>query len=472
MKKIFIVLFAFFLIASLSNNAFAACSPGSNWTATWTDAFAQTTYNLVAPCKVYIGTPFTITATVTDSAYPDDDVAFGWAIKDNGTTISGGGFNWLGTINGQWQQVIEQTYTGTPVDHVIEFKFSDLGEGSGAHMWAASLIGDLTVDPYPPAPNTPPVADASPDVFLESKDQGATIIAGTASDQDGDALSFRWLEDTVELQASRQVDASGNASLSLAEVPALSIGSHTFTLEVSDGTSVVTDTVVVSLENSKPMAAPAAGGTFSIGQDIPLAGSVADFDGDTLSYRWLEGTSVLAEGVISVPAGGTPVNLPEQIIPGGLPLGTHTLVLEVCDGIQTVAVSAEVTVIDTAAPTLAPAASTYILWPPTGRMTEVTITANARDDSGGPVMLSVTVSVSQPSLKSKRGKVEPDYSIVSIDQSAGVIVLQLRSSKGNEEERIYSATITAGDASGNSSSSEVRIKAARSGGGKAARRKG
>lgn len=460
MKKIQPVLFVFFLIIALNNTVFAVCSPGSNWTATWTDSFGQTTYTLVAPCKVYIGIPFTVTATVTDSAYPNDDVAFGWAIKDNGTTILGGGFNWLGTVNGQWQQVIEQTYSGTPVDHLIEFQFSDMGEGGGSHWWASNLIGDVTVDPYPPSQNTPPVVDAGPDVFLESKNQNATVIAGASSDEDGDSLSYRWLEGTGELQASRQVDASGNAPLHLAEIPALAVGSHTFTLEVSDGTSVVTDAMVVSIENSKPLAVPAAGGTFPIGQDIPLTGTVADYDGDTLSYRWLEGTAVLAEGAISAPAGGTPVALPEQVVPGGLPLGTHMLMLEVDDGTNMVASTTEITVIDTAAPTLAPAASTNILWPPNGRMTEVTINANAQDDSGEPIMISVMVSVNQQSLKDKGKNVLPDYSVVSIDQSAGVIVLQLRNSRRNEGDRIYSITITAVDTAGNSSSSEARILAA------------
>lgn len=175
MKKVQTALTVFFLAALLTNSVFAACAPGSNWTAVWTDSYGQTTYTLVAPCKVYIGIPFDITATVTDSAYPNNNVAFGWAIRDNGATISGGGFNWLATANGQWQKVITQTYSGTPVDHLIEFRFSDMGPGGGSHWWSAGLIGDITVDPYPPTRNTPPVADAGPDIFIASSGRGSTV---------------------------------------------------------------------------------------------------------------------------------------------------------------------------------------------------------------------------------------------------------------------------------------------------------
>ncbi|MDO8413166.1 MAG: hypothetical protein Q7S51_05170, partial [Gallionellaceae bacterium] len=69
-----------FFIWFYSSAGFAACTPGSNWTAAWTDSFNQTTYTLTAPCKVYIGIPFSLTATVTDSVYPNDWVAHSWAI--------------------------------------------------------------------------------------------------------------------------------------------------------------------------------------------------------------------------------------------------------------------------------------------------------------------------------------------------------------------------------------------------------
>lgn len=460
MKKAACFVFALLLNGALNHAAFAACTPGSTWTAVWTDSLNQTSYMLEAPCKVYIGIPFTITATVSDAAYPNVDVGFGWAIKDNGGIIAGGGFNWITTISGQWQKVIEQTYTGTPIDHLIEFKFSDLGAGSGAHFWASSLIGNITVDPYPPASNTPPAADAGPDIFLESKDLNLTTIHGSASDADGDSLSYRWLENSVELQASLPVDASGDAPLHLATIAPLSIGSHTLTLEVSDGTTAGTDTVVVAVENSLPIAAAAAGGTFQAGEDIRLNGTVADYDGDVVTYRWLEGVMILAQGTLSTPSGGAPAALPEFVIPGGLPLGSHNLVVEVNDGIHTATASAaRINVIDTLAPTLAPRASTNILWPPNGEITEVRINANAHDNGNGPLLLSVMVTENLPSGNGKDKKDVPHYSVKTIDQAAGIIVLELRSAKGKGGDRVYEAALTVVDASGNSSSAVVAIKA-------------
>jgi len=456
MKKAILILLVI-LALSITQRAFAVCTPGSNWTAVWTDSFLQTTYSIEAPCKVYIGIPFTITATVTDSVYPNNNVGFGWTIKDNSAVIAGGGFNWITTAGGQWQKVLTQTYTGTPIDHVLEFQFSDMGQGSGAHLWAANLIGDLTVDPFPPTANTPPQAEAGSDLLMASSDQNSTSLHGTASDADGDTLTYRWLEGAVELQASRQVDAAGNAPCDLAAAPRLSTGSHTFTLEVSDGSATVTDNVVVSVENSRPLAAPSVSGTFPVNEDISLTGTVADYDGDVLAYRWLEGSTVLAQGSVIAPAGGTPVQLPAQVLFSGLHVGSHTITLELNDGINTVVAETIVTVIDTVAPTLAPSSSTTILWPPNGKMTHVTINANTHDNSGGQVKLTVMVTSSQPPRMDKRGRGTSDYSVLTIDQTTGVIVLALRNAQ--EKELTYTVAITATDASGNSSVATVSIKA-------------
>lgn len=462
MKKTMFVLSALVFIVFFNSAVFAVCAPGSSWTASWTDSYGQTTYTMEAPCKVYIGIPFTITALVTDNAYPNNYVACLWSITDNGSVIAdgGAGLGWLSTVNGQWQKTMEITYTGIPVDHTLQFSFLDLGQGGGAHFWGTKLIGDVTVDPYPPSANKPPVAEAGPDIYLTSDNRNSAIVQGTAFDADGNPLTYRWLEGDSVLQSFLAVDESGNAPLDLLVVSPLSIGAHTLTLEVSDGVVTVTDTVVVSVENSPPIAAPAGGATVQIGENISLNGDVADHDGDTLSYKWMEGDIILAEGVISTCYGGKPVPLPEQVLIGGLSLGSHTLTLQVRDGINTASATIVVNVIDTIAPTLAPAASTNILWPPNGGMTEVTINTNARDNSGGPVMLSVRMSSNEAPQKNKDGNIIPDYVIVSIDQSSGIIVLQLRAARsGKGKDRIYSITITATDALENSADVEVLIKA-------------
>ena len=130
------------------------------------------------------------------------------------------------------------------------------------------------------------------------------------------------------------------------------------------------------------------------------------------------------------------------------------------DGIQTVSAVTTVIVIDSSAPSLAPTASTNILWPPNGEMTTVTIKADAYDNSGGPVMLSVLVTSNEPSKTDKDGNVIPDFSVISIDQATGVITLLLRASRlGNGGGRVYTVAVTAVDGSGNSSTAEVIIQA-------------
>lgn len=131
-------------------------TPDTSWIASWSDQFNQTTYTLTAPCKVFVDTPFNITATVTDTTYTLTPVAVMWSLEDNGSVIAGGGFNWLDVdAAGQWQLTLTPTYTGTPIDHLLNFKFTDLGKGGGAHWWSSAIIGNITVDPFPPLSASP-----------------------------------------------------------------------------------------------------------------------------------------------------------------------------------------------------------------------------------------------------------------------------------------------------------------------------
>ena len=74
-------------------------------------------------------------------------------------------------------------------------------------------------------PNLAPVADAGTDVVINSADQSLTIIQGTASDPDGDALQYRWLEADAELATWADVVNSA-APLNLGTMPAFPLGDH------------------------------------------------------------------------------------------------------------------------------------------------------------------------------------------------------------------------------------------------------
>src|SRR6266496_973856 len=329
------------LLLVSSSRAMAECDysnpdPGSTWTATWTNPSGLRTYSLEAPCKVNLGQEFTYTAKVVvsqDCPLSTNPVAGFWKILDNGE-VQFYDASWIHLTDRQWVKTMTTTYSGDPISHTLEFAFTDLGGtcyASGMFWFPDAHILGVTVATSPPV-NNAPIVDAGPDVAFASKEQSATTISGSASDADGEALSYRWLDGATELQGFRPVDGSGAAPLDLSAVPALSLGTHLFTLEVTDGHAVVGDTVTVSVANSPPVAAPFSSGNLELGESLTLTADVADFDGGTLTYRWVEGDAVLAEGTVVV-APGPATPLPAHTI-SGLSLGNHLLTLIVSDGID------------------------------------------------------------------------------------------------------------------------------------------
>jgi hypothetical protein len=75
---------------------------------------------------------------------------------------------------------------------------------------------------------------------------------------------------------------------------------HTLTLEVTDGEETALDDMQLTILNSPPNASPNGGGIFEINADVTLGGYVSDFDGDLLSYQWMEGAAVLFSGTVQV----------------------------------------------------------------------------------------------------------------------------------------------------------------------------
>jgi hypothetical protein len=266
----------------------------------------------------------------------------------------------------------------------------------------------------------------------------------------------------------------GTANLSLAApVPAFSIGVHTLTLEVTDGQSTVSDTMTLTVANSPPEAQVTP--THQVVQvnldAIIITAEVADFDGDELSYQWLKGGQVLDSGTVTAPANGTAVSVDDLVIAAGdprFPLGVHEVQFEVSDGVNpAVTVTATVEVKDTTAPTLTPTASTTMLWPPNGMLRPVTIWANAFDNGGGLITLTVNVQSDEPTCGHcgrRCGRhcghwAQADWYIDSIDNETGVIRLRLRAERlGRGDGRVYTITITATDQSSNQTSASVEVR--------------
>lgn len=305
--------------------------------------------------------------------------------------------------------------------------------------------------------NVAPVADAGVNLTIASKDQNSTTIQGTASDSDGDPLTYRWLEGTTELSSWQGVGANAEAYLNLSTVPPFDIGQHTLTLEVSDGQSTSSDEMILTVDNSAPHAAPTGGGVYGYGDPVSLGGQVSDFDGDTLSYEWSEGASVITSGGIQTTKGGYPVDLPTYT--NSPTLGSHTYTLRINDGVNAdVTSDIEVSVTDSTTPTLSPVPDKSILWPSNHKMVAITIEANAQDNTGGPAALTASVSSNEPDSGLWDGDIGPDWTEPIINQSTGIITLRLRAERdGSGNGRIYTITVTATDESNNSSNAQLEI---------------
>lgn len=328
----------------------------------------------------------------------------------------------------------------------------------GTTDWNGVAIDNFTFTfPYFESANTPPTADAGNNLTIQSYQVLATTIHGSVTDTDaGDILTYKWLEgDTVQLD-STPVGANGDCPLSLAGL-GLSLGTHNLILEISDGKSTISDEMILSIGNSEPNAAPSGEGSYDIGSIVTLSGEVSDFDGDLLTYTWLEGSTVLGFGTVQSIFEGTAVNLPNNSI-AGLGLGDHTITLEVTDEINAVVKTITVTIKDDSKPTIAPVADPLILWPPNHKMVNISINANASDNSGLPVVLTANVSSNEPVISDEDGDLSPDWTQPVINQATGVITLQLRAERsGKGSGREYSISIAATDYSGNSSIAVVTI---------------
>jgi hypothetical protein len=155
--------------------------------------------------------------------------------------------------------------------------------------------------------NTPPVADAGPDLTVFTKDIAGTVIAGTATDADeGDTLQYRWVEGEVAFTLWAPVGANGEAPLNLGDMDPqyLEVGTHTLTLEVFDGTATSSDDMVLTIEiaaisiDIKPGSYP---NSINLGSNgvVPVAIlSAADFDATLLPAEnvFLAGSGVAVRG--------------------------------------------------------------------------------------------------------------------------------------------------------------------------------
>ena len=165
--------------------------------------------------------------------------------------------------------------------------------------------------------NQPPVANAGPDQTVVDNGgdsvESVTLNGSNSSDPDGSIVTYEWREGVTFV-------ASGATPSVL-----LSVGVHTLTLQVTDDRgATASDTVAITVRANQPPVANAGpdqiltdtGGDGS--EAVVLNGSASsDPDGTIVSYVWRKGATVIALGVTPAPV--------------SLPVGVHTITLQVTD---------------------------------------------------------------------------------------------------------------------------------------------
>ena len=133
--------------------------------------------------------------------------------------------------------------------------------------------------------NSPPVADAGKDQTTHAGD--AVILDGTGSyDPDGDGFSYSWTLDAKPVGSSAALD---DPSASSPFFVADKIGEYRISLVVTDihGSSSDPDEVVVSTQNSAPLADAGEDQAASLWDTVTLDGSLSsDPDGDPITFSW------------------------------------------------------------------------------------------------------------------------------------------------------------------------------------------
>jgi len=171
--------------------------------------------------------------------------------------------------------------------------------------------------------------------------------------------------------------------------------------------------------------------------------------GSALTVVWsLNGVAVKTN---QVPAGTAPTST-NVMFSGQLPPGTNMVQITVTDSSGVSAsCGTTVTIVDTTPPVITKvSASPSVLWPPNHKMVMVTVNATAKDTCGPATWNIVSVKSNEPANGRGDGNTSPDWQIT------GNHTVSLRAERsGNGSGRIYTITIQATDAAGNTSTSQT-----------------
>jgi len=346
--------------------------------------------------------------------------------------------------NPQWIRFLQQDSAGYAV--AVD---EDLGDVyvAGLAAYAGSYY-DLVVLHYAGVVNRAPTAA---DMSLSTDEDTPASVTLQASDPDGDSLSF------VPVTGPAHGTLTGTAPhLTYHPAPGW-YGTDSFTYKASDGkvdSNLATVTITVQPVNDLPTASAGTDQVLEgtgVTTPVTLTGSGSDPDGDTLTFTWSHGASVL----------GNTASLTVS-----LPLGVHVLNLTVDDGYGGIAADEViVTIRDTTAPTITAPAPVVVpesdplgtpisLTPPTVTdicdpspsmisdapalfpLGETTVTWKARDASGNQATATQQVSVAPGSPSNQLSNLNK---LISYGVASGQIDPALQSSLSAKVEAALEA---------------------------------
>ena len=201
------------------------------------------------------------------------------AADDSDFAVSSGTFEWLDGQSGAKTIVVNAL--NDDENEPEEKFFVRLFDPKNGATLAQPNIAMITIAQS--GVNSAPVVSAGEDTQVET---GAIVtLTATASDVDGDQLSYQWnqlLGETVSLNNANTLTPNFSPS---------TVGSYQFEIIVTDpvGNSS-SDTVVVTATaaNNAPTVNAGVDAQFQAGSQVTLTATASDLDGDSLTYQWTQ----------------------------------------------------------------------------------------------------------------------------------------------------------------------------------------
>ncbi len=161
----------------------------------------------------------------------------------------------------------------------------DIGRGAVADLYGNGIAAapDRAIALHDR--NLPPTVEAGPDQTVYGGQDAA--LNGTASDPDGDSMTYLWTHDRPDLGITLADPAAPSTTFAAPQVG--SNATVTFTLAATDAhnaTSTDRVTVTVARLNGLPTVEAGPDQNAYMGQAVALTGTASDPDGDSMTYLW------------------------------------------------------------------------------------------------------------------------------------------------------------------------------------------